>query len=63
MIISFRHKGLEAFYKTGSTKGIQAKHASKLSYVLDTLNRAKKPESLDFPSFKLHQLKGDLKGY
>jgi len=27
MIKSFRYKGLEKFYKTGSKAGIQAKHA------------------------------------
>jgi len=63
MIISFRHKGLEAFYKTGSTKGIQAHHAKKLDRILSALNKAKKPESINFPAYKLHQLKGDLKGH
>jgi len=63
MIISFRHKGLEVFYKTGSTKGIQASHARKLDRVLGILSRAKKPEGVNVPSFKLHQLKGDLKGH
>lgn len=30
MIVGFRHKGLERFYKTGSTSGINAQHAPKL---------------------------------
>lgn len=61
MIIGFRHKGLEAFYKTGSTKGIQAAHAAKLSRILDVLNSASGPEGVNVPSFRLHPLKGDMK--
>lgn len=38
MIISFRHKGIEAFYRTGTTKGIQATHAAKLRRILGALD-------------------------
>jgi len=62
MIVGFRHKGLEAFYHTGTTKGIQAAHASKLSRILDVLNSAKGPEGVNIPSFKLHSLQGKSKG-
>ncbi len=62
MIISFQHKGLEAFYRTGTTRGIQATHASKLRRILALLDVACRPEDLNLPSFKLHQLKGALKG-
>lgn len=31
MILSFKHKGIELFFATGSTAGIQAKHANKLN--------------------------------
>lgn len=63
MIVSFRHKGLEAFYRTGSTKGIQAVHARKLGIILAMLEVAKEPQDLNQPSLRLHLLKGDLKGY
>jgi len=63
MIKGFRHKGLEAFYKTGTTKGIQAAHSAKLSRILDVLNSASTAQSVNLPSFKLHALKGDLKGH
>lgn len=62
MIESFRHKGLENFYKTGSTKGIQAIHKDRLQIILTALTRAKYIEDLNIPSFKLHALKGELKG-
>ena len=41
MIKSFKHKGLEKFFTTGSIKGIQANHKEKLSLILVALNRAK----------------------
>jgi len=63
MIMGFRHKGLEAFYKTGSTKGIQAVHAAKLSRILDVLNSATTPDAVNLPSFKLHSLKGAMKNH
>ena len=63
MIKGFRHKGLEAFYSTGTTKGIQAAHAAKLGRILGALDVAVVPEDLNFPSFRLHPLKGELKGY
>lgn len=63
MIVSFAHKGLEAFFLTGSTKGIQAKHAGKLELMLDLLNQAERPEQMNFAGSGLHPLKGDLQGH
>jgi proteic killer suppression protein len=63
MIIGFRHKGLEAFYRTGTIKGIQVAHAEKLRRILTLLDVASCPEDIYVPSFKLHPLKGGLKGY
>ncbi len=63
MIVSFRHKGLETFYRTGSTRGIQAAHASKLRRILGLLDVAQGPQDMKVPSFKLHPLKGDLAGH
>jgi proteic killer suppression protein len=63
MIISFRHKGLAAFYELGSRRGIQAAHSDKLRRILALLDVAISPEELSLPSFNLHQLKGELKGF
>ncbi len=63
MIVSFRHKGLEAFYRTGTTKGIQADHARKLAVILAILDVAAQPQDLDQPGLRLHPLKGELKGH
>lgn len=63
MIASFRHKGLEVFYRTGSTKGIQFAHAKKLARILTALDAAESVSELDLPGYRLHVLKGDLKGF
>ncbi len=63
MIRSFRHKGLERFFRTGNTAGIQAKHAGKLRLQLGLLDKAAGPNDMAVPGWKLHPLKGDLAGY
>ncbi|WP_444843953.1 type II toxin-antitoxin system RelE/ParE family toxin [Duganella caerulea] len=63
MIKSFRHKGLQRFFETGSKAGIQAAHAAKLRLQLAALDRATRPEDLSAPSWRLHPLKGDLEGH
>lgn len=63
MIKNFRHKGLERFFLTGSTAGIQAKHAERLKIILSRLDDAVNPEDADFSGSGLHPLKGDLKGF
>lgn len=63
MIVSFKHKGLKNFYEIGSTKGIQAQHASKLRLILALLDDAKTPEDMNFNGSNLHPLKGQLKNY
>ncbi len=63
MIRSFRHKGLEAFFRRGTKAGIQPQHAMKLRLQLTALNAASKPDDLAAPGWRLHPLTGDLKGF
>jgi toxin HigB-1 len=63
MIVSFRHKGLQRFYETGSVRGIQTAHAAKLNRILGLLNVSVGPQDLMLPGFRLHTLSGDSKGY
>ena len=63
MILTFRHKGLENFFKTGSTARIQAIHAKRLRELLTALNVAKSPQDLSRPSWRLHGLSGDRAGF
>ncbi|MFV0543181.1 MAG: type II toxin-antitoxin system RelE/ParE family toxin [Marinicella pacifica] len=61
MIISFKHKGLERFYKTGQSSGIQTKHAKRLRLILTNLDQAESPQDMDLPGLRLHELKGKRK--
>ena len=63
MITSFRHKGLEAFFRTGSQAGIQPMHAKRLREMLAALNIAAGPQDLARPSWRLHGLSGDRAGF
>lgn len=63
MIVSFRHKGLEAFFRTGSQAGIQPIHAKRLREMLTALNAAAGPQDLARPSWRLHGLSGDRAGF
>lgn len=63
MINHFRHKGLEAFFRTGSKAGMQPHHAGKLKVMLTMLDSAKRPDDMNAPGWKLHALMGDLAGH
>lgn len=58
MIISFVHKGLERFYRSGKTSGIQSKHVKRLRLILTNLDQAESPDDMDLPGLRLHELKG-----
>jgi proteic killer suppression protein len=62
MIKSFKHKGLERFYRSGNTRGIQSDHAKKLRMQLAALDTARFIEDLDIPGYRLHKLKGNREG-
>ncbi|AKH69404.1 plasmid maintenance system killer protein [Spongiibacter sp. IMCC21906] len=62
MIISFVHKGLERFYRSGTTSGIQSKHVKRLRLILTNLDQAENPDDMDLPGLRLHELKGNRKG-
>lgn len=62
MIISFAHKGLRQFWESGSVRGIQAKHASKLRLILQRLDAAEQVQDMNFHGARLHMLKGNKAG-
>lgn len=63
MIRGFRHKGLKRLFENGEIRGIRADHVQKVENILAVLNRARKPEDMNLPGFRLHRLKGDLKDF
>lgn len=62
MIQSFRHKGLRKFFESGSAAGIQPHHATRLRMLLAALDTALNIEDMNVPGFRLHPLKGSVRG-
>jgi len=63
MIVSFRHKGIKAFFETGKATGIQPKHAKRLRLQLARLDDSSGPEDMNATGWRLHSLKGELAGH
>jgi proteic killer suppression protein len=62
MIKSFKHKGLEQFFYSGTKKGIKPEHTGKPERILDRLNAANDLKDMNYPGSNLHALSGDRKG-
>jgi proteic killer suppression protein len=63
-IVGFRHKGLQRLYLKGDTRGVPAAMVDKLRKLLLAMDTADTLNQLDrFPGWRLHPLKGDLKGF
>lgn len=63
MIKSFRHKGIQNFFETGSKAGIQPSQAVRLRIQLTRLDDAVSPKDMDASGWKLHPLSGKLAGH
>jgi proteic killer suppression protein len=63
MIGTFRHKGLKHLFQKDDPSGVRADQAARIRDVLAHLDLAETPTDLDLPGYRLHALKGDLKGY
>ena len=62
MIKSFRHKGIERFFKKDDTRGINVKHGPRIRRILDLIEQAASVEQLNIAGMHLHPLKFDRKG-
>jgi len=63
VIRSIRHKGLKRLYEDDDQRGVIAEHADKLRDILARLDAASSAADMDLPGFRLHALKGDMKGF
>lgn len=61
MIRTFRHRGLKRLYQ-GDPSKVRADQARRIADVLGHLDRAQRASDLDLPGYRLHALKGDLRG-
>ena len=62
MIRNFRHRGLKRLYERGDRSGIRPDLLDAVEDILARLDEATSPRALDLPGYRLHSLKGDLKG-
>ena len=63
MIENFRHKGLRRFYEDDDRKHLPPELVERIREILTALDAAESIEGLSRPSFRLHALKGQLKGF
>jgi proteic killer suppression protein len=63
MIESFKHKGLKRFFEQDDRSKTPSEMAEKIALVLMALENAETMDDLNRPSFRLHPLKGDLRGF
>ncbi|PKQ02013.1 MAG: peptidase [Alphaproteobacteria bacterium HGW-Alphaproteobacteria-12] len=63
MIRSFRHKGLKRLYEEDDRRKLPAEDVAKIARILARLDVASSPEDMNVPGYRLHPLKGDLKGF
>jgi len=62
MIENFRNKGLKKFFISGDGSKLNQSQLKKIRRILIILNNAKILEDFNIPGWKLHNLKGQMKG-
>ena len=62
MIRTVRHKGLRRLFEEDDSSGVNPEHVGKLRNILATLNASAILAQMDMPGFRLHPLKGGMKG-
>jgi toxin HigB-1 len=63
MIRSFKHRGLKRLYERDDRRGIRPDLLDAVEDILSRLDAATAPQALNLPGYRLHSLKGDLKGF
>lgn len=63
MIENFKDRSLKRLYERGDRSKIRADLVDKVERILARLDQALVIEDMDLPGYRLHELKGDLKGF
>ncbi len=63
MIKSFRSKGLQLLFEDDDGRKLPADMLARIRLILSVLHAASSIEGMDVPTFRLHPLKGALKGH
>jgi proteic killer suppression protein len=59
----FPAQRVETAFEDDNPEGVSAEHVRKLKQILALLDAAQDVDALDYATFRLHALKGDLKGF
>lgn len=62
MIKSFKHKGLKRLHERDDRSGLRQDLVEMIQDILTVLDEAANPQELNLPGYRLHPLKGALKG-
>ncbi len=62
MIKSWKHKGLQRFFETGSAAGINPQHVKRIRDRLRFIDLAETIEDINVAGYKLHPLQGEREG-
>ena len=63
MIRSFKHRGLRRLYERDDRSGKRPDFADTIQEILTVLDEAASPRDLNLPGYRLHPLKGGLRGF
>ncbi len=63
MIKGFRHRGLKRPDERDDKSQVRPDMLDRIENILALLDRADRPEVMDIPGFRLHPLRGDLRGF
>ena len=63
MVRSFRHKGLQRLFRHDDASKLPPDMVTRIRLILSVLQAAQEIEAMNIPTFHLHTLKGDMKGF
>ena len=63
MIRSFKHRGLKRLFERDDRSGIRPDLVDTVQEMLTALDDAVIPQELNLPGYRLHPLKGGLRGF
>jgi proteic killer suppression protein len=63
MVRNFRHKGLQRLFQHDDGSKLPPDMVARIRLILSALHAAQAIEAMDIPTFRLHPLKGEMKGF
>ena len=63
MVRNFRHKGLQRLFQHDDGSKLPPDMVARIRLILSALHAAPAIEAMDIPTFRLHPLKGKMKGF